>query len=346
MPVLRTPAFLPLLASTLGLFRHPRRGLDDPALLPRIERALAGATLDPAWLAAYRGSVGLSDGARLPPLALQLAAAPVHMAILGDAQFPFRALGLVHMAQRVTQTRPIPGDATLELRACSADARWEKRGMSFGLVTEAWCEGECVWRGETRALAPGKSLAPAPAPAAGATDDRDAARPACDEVLHVPEATGRRYAAIAVSLNPIHQHALLARLFGFRRAIVHGTWTLARALALAELPGRPAFTLEAHFRRPVELPSDIRVRAWSGAGAEMGNPSGRPHRVTVSEPHTGKTCIDILLAESARPGRAARVRRPACRPPGRADVRQPCRFHLAGFMGPVGPDPWAWKTAG
>jgi hypothetical protein len=47
--------------------------------------------------------------------------------------------------------------------------------MSFGLVTEAWCEGECVWRGETRALAPGKSLAPAPAPAAGATDDRGAA---------------------------------------------------------------------------------------------------------------------------------------------------------------------------
>ncbi|HQD14759.1 MAG TPA: hypothetical protein PLY54_04905, partial [Ottowia sp.] len=89
------------------------------------------------------------------------------------------------------------------------------------------------------------------------------------------------------------------RLFGFRRAIVHGTWTLARALALAELPGRPAFTLEAHFRRPVELPSDIRVRAWSGAGAETGNPSSRPHRVMVSEPHTGKTCIDILLAESA-----------------------------------------------
>jgi hypothetical protein len=37
----------------------------------------------------------------LPPLALQLAASPMHMAILGDAQFPFRALGLVHMAQRV-----------------------------------------------------------------------------------------------------------------------------------------------------------------------------------------------------------------------------------------------------
>ena len=164
MPVLRTPAFLPLLASTLGLFRHPRRGLQDPSALPRIERSLAGATLDPAWLKAYAECVGLKVGTALPPLALQLAAAPLHMAILGDPRFPFRALGLVHMAQRVTQTRAIPPDATFDLLAYSTDARWEKRGMSFGLVTEARCDGELVWRGETRALAPGKSLA---FPAAG-----------------------------------------------------------------------------------------------------------------------------------------------------------------------------------
>ena len=155
MPVLRTPAFLPLLASTLGLFRHPRRGLQDPSALPRIERSLAGATLDPAWLEGLcrlRGSEGRRTA--LPPLALQLAAAPLHMAILGDPRFPFRALGLVHMSQRVTQTRAIAPDAPLDLLAYSTDARWEKRGMSFGLVTEARCDGELVWRGETRALAP------------------------------------------------------------------------------------------------------------------------------------------------------------------------------------------------
>ena len=93
----------------------------------------------------------------------------------------------------------------------------------------------------------------------------------------MPESTGRRYAAIAGDLNPIHQHALLARLFGFKRAIVHGTWTLARALALAELPRTDAFTLDATFRRPVELPSDILVRAWVGG-------HGPPDTVQVSQP--------------------------------------------------------------
>ena len=97
-----------LLAATVGLFRHRRSGLNDPAALPRIERSLAGATLDADWLAAYRAIVGLPVEPALPPLALQIAAAPLHLAILGDARFPFRALGLVHLTQRITQTAPMP----------------------------------------------------------------------------------------------------------------------------------------------------------------------------------------------------------------------------------------------
>jgi acyl dehydratase len=294
MPVLRTPAFLPLLACTLGLFRHARRGLQDPSALPRIERSLTGATLDPAWLNAYAGCVGLKVGTALPPLALQLAGAPLHMAILGDPRFPFRALGLVHMTQRVTQTRAIPPDSTFDLLAYSTDARWEKRGMSFGLVTEAWFEGECVWRGETRALAPGKSPL---SPVAGARgpdnlESHYGAPIRCERRLHVPESTGRRYAAIAGDLNPIHQHAVLARLFGFRRAIVHGTWTLARALALAGLPQTQAFTLDATFRRPVELPSDVLVRAWADG-------PGRPDSVQVCSPDGATTFLHVCLTASA-----------------------------------------------
>jgi len=303
MPVLRTPAFVPLLASTLALLRHSRAGLEDPSALPRIERTLPSATLDPAWLKAYGDCVGLKAGTALPPLALQIAAAPLHMQILADAQFPFRALGLVHMSQRVTQARAIPPDATLDLLAYSTGARWEKRGMSFGLVTEARCDGELVWQGQTRALAPGKTLA-ATSPGRLGPNDVDALDPASaryEYKLQVPEATGRRYAAIAGDLNPIHQHALLARLFGFKRAIVHGTWTLARALALAELPRTEAFTLDATFRRPVELPSDILVRAWAGGPAWSDS-------VQVSSPDGARTYLSIRLTSSPLRGQDERNR--------------------------------------
>ena len=298
MAVIQPPRFGPVLAATAGLFGHARRGLDDPADLAAIQRERSDAWLDPRWLAAYRACVGLPDGPHLPPLAVQIAAAPLHMAILGDPRFPFRALGMVHLTQRITQTAPIPSDARFDLCAFCTDARWEKRGMSFGLVTQALVDGEPVWRGETRALAPGRTRAPASADAAVAAEE-PAGPCACDQVLPVAESTGRRYAGIAGDLNPIHQHALLARLFGFRRAIVHGTWTLARALAVAGLPDAPAFTLDARFRRPVELPSDIRVRAWSGASAGPGLPPGGSHRVWVTSQSSGKLCLDIDLQASA-----------------------------------------------
>ena len=294
MPVIRPPSLLPTLVSTLGLFRHAHRGLADPEQMPCIERTLPAGSLSPKWLKAYCDCIGLPAVPHdcLPPLALQIAAAPLHMAILADAAFPFPALGLVHMTQGVTQSRPIPADAQLTLRAFSGEARLEKRGMSFGLITEASVQGEVVWRGETRALAIDRTRQPDKPPFRSKTEGADAAdaKPRCEVRLQVPESTGRRYASIAGDLNPIHQRALLARLFGFRRAIVHGTWTLARALVLAELSQLPVYSLQASFRRPVELPSAIRIRAFADGRQQ--------HRVQVLSDDGLEKFIGVQLSTS------------------------------------------------
>lgn len=298
MPVIRPPAFWPTLAATVGLLRRPRPGLVEPAALPRIERSLVAATLDPAWLRAYREIIGLAGEQEptLTPLTLQIAAAPLHLAILADARFPFSALGLVHLSQEVTQTRALPANASVDLLAYCGDARWEKRGMSFCLVTEARCDGDLVWQARTRALAPCKSpgASPAAQPGERPVEAPDPESLQCVQALHVPESHGRRYAAIAGDLNPIHQHALLARLFGFRRAIVHGTWTLARALVMADLPGNATFSLSAKFRRPVALPSDVVVRAWGRRAAHQ-------HVIEVSSPDGATRYLDIVLTDVRSP---------------------------------------------
>lgn len=297
MLVIRPPALVPTLVATAGLFRHAHRGLADPAQLPYIERELPVGRLDSQWLRAYCRSVGLKRGGAdyLPPLALQIAAAPLHMAILADARFPFPAMGLVHLSQGVTQTQPIAADARLALRAFTSDARLEKRGMSFGLITEASLEGQLVWRGETRALALDRSARVGPSAGRGkpAAPPEPALQLYREALVQVPESCGRRYAAIAGDLNPIHQRAWMARLFGFRRAIVHGTWTLARALVEADLSRLPAYTLEAHFRRPVELPSEILIRAFADGQAQ--------HRVEVSRPGARQTFIDVRLSTPTTP---------------------------------------------
>jgi MaoC like domain len=278
------------LSSAIGLFRHRRAGLDDPTRMPRIERSISNARVDSAWLATYCDSVGLHAGdlSGLPPLVLQIAAAPLHLAILADVRFPFRALGLVHLSQQVSQTHVISLGAEIDLLAYTTDARWEKRGISIGLVTEARVDGVLCWQGVTRALAPGKTMLVSPAPTSDANEPSSQAR--VEEIIEVPENTGRRYAKIAGDLNPIHQHALLAKPFGFKRAIVHGTWTLARALVAAGLPHREQYSFDATFRRPVELPSQISVHAY-------GDPNSHQQDIFVQNPVNAATHLRIQFHE-------------------------------------------------
>ena len=68
---------------------------------------------------------------------------------------------------------------------------------------------------------------------------------------------GRRYAPIAQDRNPIHLYPWSARLFGFKRPIMHGMWTLGRALAEAAPSTREASVgeLQVRFKRPIALPS-------------------------------------------------------------------------------------------
>ncbi len=249
--------------SYAGILWHRRPGLQNLDAMPAIERSVENVSIDSDWLAAYRSCVDLpqDSDADLPPLALQIAAAPLHLAILAARPFPFKALGLVHVAQSVVQTEPIGPREAITLRAYTTKAQRAHRGTQFGLVTEGLVNGKIVWRGETTALA--KDTVPA-SHSAGASRSGTMSGTAAAElqweqlaIVNVPEPMGRRYAAIAGDLNPIHQHALLARPFGFPRAIIHGTWTLARGLAAAALPQTASYVLEAQFRKPVSLPSTI-----------------------------------------------------------------------------------------
>ena len=250
-----------------------RAGLRSDQPLPLIGCGAHGVKLSANWLAAYRALIGLPDEpAVLPPLALQIAAAPLHLEILSDPGFPFPALGLVHVGQRVDQTcAQMPG-AAMQLDAFTGRSRPAARGTYFEIVTEARREGRLVWRSIATVLARHASTGQgAPAPAAPAALDVAQAPQANwlrTQLITAPEDLGRRYAAIAGDWNPIHQRAWLARRFGFERAIVHGTWTLARALVAADWPSHEAFSLQADFCKPVLLPSSLAVWVRQGPSVQ------------------------------------------------------------------------------
>jgi acyl dehydratase len=277
------------------LLRH-RRGLSGDERLPIIGRSTGPVKLQPAWLAAYRALIGLPDEpAVLPPLDLQVAAAPLHLEILADRQFPFRAMGLVHLSQRVDQSVAVMPGSVLQLEAFTGRCSQGRRGLQFELITEARREGRLVWRGISVVLVrPRKGdSAPADGPVLG-TSVLPPSGGAWSSLgrLTAPEDTGRRYARIAGDWNPIHQRAWLARRFGFDRAIVHGTWTLARAMAAAGWPQHEAYSLHANFRKPVLLPSTLSL--WT-----QQTPSVQALRVTDED---GDTEHLVLRLEPAQLG--------------------------------------------
>ena len=87
------------------------------------------------------------------------------------------------------------------------------------------------------------------------TDPEPTAQPAA--VWRVPADIGRRYADVSGDHNPIHLHPLTARLFGFRRAIAHGMWSMARCLAFYEGRLPAAYTVDVRFKLPILLPATV-----------------------------------------------------------------------------------------
>ncbi len=221
--------------------------------VPDLALTLADVTIDRDRLAAYDRvcSFGLSD--TVPATYPHVLVFDLHLALMTDGSFPFPAIGLVHIGNRIVQHRPIDARERLTLRAWATAAVPHPRGVQFSIHSEARAGDELVWEEISTNLRRGHDNSAAAAPSAPPSSE---ALPAT-ATWRCKDDLGRRYGAVAGDLNPIHLHPLTARLFGFKSAIAHGMWTKARCLAALgpELP--PSFTVEVAFKRPIPLPSTV-----------------------------------------------------------------------------------------
>jgi acyl dehydratase len=232
--------------------------------VPDVELVLEGVRPDPEKVAAYARVCGFPLRDELPPTYPHVLAFPLQMAVMADGGFPFGAVGLVHVENRIAQRRPLGLDEELELHVRPTGLEPHPRGRTFGLVTEARNHGgQPVWESVSTMLRRGGGeRSPGPRP-----DEREgAAEPTPSAEWRLGGDLGRRYAAVSGDRNPIHLHALGGRALGFPGAIAHGMWTKARCLAA--LAGRipDAFAVDVRFRKPIVLPA--RVEFLSDAGEE------------------------------------------------------------------------------
>jgi acyl dehydratase len=242
-----------------------------PALVPagretgRLEAELTRVRPDPAHLARYRSVCGIAAGGALPIAYPHVLATPVHLALLSSPRFPVRLLGLVHVANVIEQRRPIEPNEGGHLVTWLDGHRETPRGQEFDLETE-WRQGErWIWR-ETCTFLARRRGGGRDAQRRDAVTEPDAYAPVECSSFRAPAGLGREYGLVSGDVNPIHLADVTARAFGFKAAIAHGMWSLARCAA--ELPP-DAFDghvrYEVQFKLPVFLPAWLMLERWSDA---------------------------------------------------------------------------------
>lgn len=273
MPLLVKAALpaLPVLSRLPG-FRRAGSTLPDLTLVRR------GVRVDAAHVSAYAQVCGFPRRDALPLPYPHLLAFPLHLALMTDAEFPFPALGTVHVENVISARRALSIEDSLDIDVRVSSLRPHPKGQTYDLLTLVSCQGNAVWEERSTMLVRGPGD---PDAAAGRLDLPPV--PPSGVVWRLPGSLGRQYAAVSGDQNPIHLYPLTARAFGFSRPIAHGMWSLARCVAAVENRLPAAVRLEVAFKTPIRLPGSVAVGTRvdrGGAAFSLTNPRTRaPHLI-------------------------------------------------------------------
>jgi acyl dehydratase len=207
--------------------------------------------IDHTNVAAYASVTGLRYGNNVPltyPFALTF---PTMMSLVTAFDFPFAAMGSIHLENHITQHRPIAVTDTVGVRVHAENLREHRKGLLVDLVTEVSVGNDTAWHQVTTFLHQQRtslSDEPKPPPA------KEPKLPPPSTVLRITPSQIRRYAFIGGDHNPIHTNPVAAKLFGFPTVIAHGMFSAAAVLANIEAQFPDQVRYSVKFGKPFVLP--------------------------------------------------------------------------------------------
>jgi hypothetical protein len=189
------------------------------------------------------------------------------MQYMNSADCPWPALGTVHLANVIEQTRSLHAGDSVRVEMASGQLFAHDKGQGYTLELRVFRDEELVW-GATQSLLRLGVKQPGGEPYASQVGEFGPL--SCQAQFNAAANIGRRYGAVSGDRNPIHLSALSARAFGFRRAIAHGMWSKARALSCL-LPQRPldSVRVAVDFKTPLFLPAQPTLWTSRTTGAAL-----------------------------------------------------------------------------
>ena len=246
--------------------------------LPAKTMTVPELAIDRTNVAEYAAVTGLRYGDTVPltyPFALTF---PTVMELITGFDFPFSAMGSVHVENHITRHRPIAVTDTVGIKTHAENLREHRKGLLVDVVTDVSVGNDVAWHQVTTFLHQQRtSLSDEPKP----PPVKQPKLPPPNSILRLTPGQIRRYATVGGDHNPIHTSSIGAKLFGFPAAIAHGMFSAAAVLANIEGQFPDAVRYSVKFGKPVILPASAGLyvdRVEDGWDLSLRNMSkGYPH---------------------------------------------------------------------
>jgi acyl dehydratase len=220
--------------------------------LPTRTLTVDDLAIDPSNVAAYAAVTGLRFGDTVPLTYPFVLTFPTVMALITSFDFPFAAMGSVHVENQITRYRQIAVTDSVGVNVHAENLREHRKGLLVDVVADVSVGNERAWHQVTTFLhQQHTSLSGGPKP----EPPKRPKLPPPNAILRITPGRIRRYASIGGDHNPIHTNVIGAKLFGFPTVIAHGMFSGAAVLANieAQLPEAVRYSLK--FGKPVILPA-------------------------------------------------------------------------------------------
>lgn len=220
-----------------------------------------------------------SIAAVVHPNYIQTLSLSMQLDMMVSNPFPFKPMGLVHVANQIDVQFLPEQDTSLELRTSFGKVFYHRRGWLFEVLTSAEVDNEQAILGTSYYLARRRHSPEAnkhfqsEAKKAGhglpswideivqdtlnGEDEVTSCMSAVSESLMFSDDIGRRYAKVSGDYNPIHLYPYTAKLLGFKKAIAHGMYS--KALSVSKVAQHTQFykrscCVKCVFMLPITLP--------------------------------------------------------------------------------------------
>jgi acyl dehydratase len=237
-----------------------RAAIGSLPLIPRGDRlpektlTVDDIAIDRANVAAYAAVTGLRYDDTVPLTYPFVLTYPTVMELVTGFDFPFAAVGAVHMENRITRYRPIAVTDTVGVCAHAENLREHRKGLLVDVISRVSVGTDPAWDQVTTFLHQQRtSLSGEPKP----QPQQAPKLPPASTIVKITQRQIRRYASIGADHNPIHTSLLGAKVFGFPRPIAHGMFSAAAVLANIEGQLPDAVSYRVKFAKPVFLPATL-----------------------------------------------------------------------------------------